>query len=85
MSQPEAVKDNPQHARSAQRQIRFSLKGREVGVAPDMLVRSTEQVSAEAEGAAVHAYTGHAGAVAASPYDQKTDRPDDRPASACSS
>ena len=29
MSQPEAVKDNPRHARSAQRRIRFSLKGRE--------------------------------------------------------
>jgi hypothetical protein len=28
MSQPEAVKDNPRHARSAQRQHRLSLKGR---------------------------------------------------------
>lgn len=52
MSQPEAVKDNPRHARSAQRRIRFSLKGREVGVAPEMLVPSAEQVSEEAEGVA---------------------------------
>jgi hypothetical protein len=30
MSQPEAVKDNPPRARSTQRPLRFSLKGRDL-------------------------------------------------------
>jgi hypothetical protein len=45
MSQPEAVKDNPPRARSTQRPLRFSLKGREVGVRAAMLVAPPEQVS----------------------------------------
>jgi hypothetical protein len=44
----------------------LSARCREVVVAPEMLVSSAEQVSAEALALPVHAYTGHAEAVAAS-------------------
>jgi hypothetical protein len=51
-------------ARGAKVSALVSAQVREVGVAPERLVPSAEQVSAEADGGPVHASSSHAGATA---------------------
>jgi hypothetical protein len=51
-------------------QLPLPARRRGVGVTLEMLVPSAEQVSAEADGAAGHAYGGHRDVVAA-PYHER--------------